>query len=453
MSTPTNTDEVFTNPESVPTPEQEAPSMRFVDIHIYDVSPEDATQTLDRPLTEGEEAYQPKEWQEQQTEPRKTHTKRYPSPLFLVLVALFILLLITGGLTYFYLFTPSVTVTIVPSSAQVQTTSTITIVAQAPDAMNNQIEGRSLPVLTMSQSQTIATTGRTELVAQSGHGSITFYNAATYPQTIVAGTLLTGKDGIQVATNQSVTVPAVNYPTLGAATVSAHAVQTGPESNIEAGDIYGPCCVQNISAVNGGFTGGENAQTYQSVAGQDIDTATTNLKRSLLQSVQIALTAQVQSGETLLTPLSCETHSSTDHQVGAKATLVQVTVNESCTGIAYDTQAFQQQITQAQTQAADRELRAHDQLSGVQATVQNVVPGSSPGTYTLTVQSNGMWVYHFSQAELNHLAMSIAGKGKGQATTLLLHTRGVQTVSLQFAPGITTIPTDPSHIHMLFLMG
>ena len=445
MSNTIDTDALPSEKSQIPQPEQEVAPVRYVDVHIYEEMPPDEQDTgsIETTLQEGACS------SDKQTKPLQTRQKRSISPVWLILPAVFMLVVIVGSLVYPVVFAPSVTVTIIPKVTPLQTESIVTIVQNNADRTSNQINGQALPALTMSQSQSQATTGTTYQEARPGHGTLIFYNAALSSQTIEAGTLITGKDGIQVVTDVVVTVPAERLPTLGEAHVSAHTVQRGPAGNINARDIYGSCCLLNIQVANSAFTGGQDAQTYQSVAKQDIDTVVSRLQASLTQSALTALSAQLQSSETLVTPPTCETHSRSDHEVGDKATQVQVTVSQTCIGVAYDTQQFQQVVRQAQTQGADSERRAYSQLSGIQATVQKTAPASQPGTYQITVQSRGTWVYQFSAATLSHLAKSIAGKNIQQAIPFLLHTAGIQQVSFS-ASG--SLPSDPQKIHFLFLV-
>jgi Baseplate J-like protein len=442
-----NTDEIVPDP-AIPRPDQEEMSIQLIDIHLYKISQEEI-KSIESTLQETEETAQPEVWQEQK-EPLKKQPKRTLSAMLLVLIALSVLVSSGGSLAYFLLCMPTVTITIIPKSVQVETTGTITIDTSTASPSNGEIPGRLLPAITMSQTQTIATTGTTYQEARSGRGTITFYNAALYPQTIAAGTLLTGADGTQVVTDQAVTVPAVSYPTLGAASVSAHAVQPGPSGNIKAGDIYGPCCLQNISAENHVFTGGLEASTYQSVSEPDIESAGAHLLASLTQAVTAVLSTQVYNSETLITPPTCQPKITADHEVGDKATQVQVTEALSCTALAYDTASFRQRITQALQLAADNQKLANARLEGVpQATIQGVGSSDHPFTYTLTVQSHGRWVSQFSQSTLSHLAASLAGKNTREATQFLLRTPGIQQVSLsQTSP----LPSDPQKIHFLVLM-
>jgi hypothetical protein len=91
----------------------------------------------------------------------------------------------------------------------------------------------------------------------------------------------------------------------------------------------------------------------------------------------------------------------------------------------------------------------HYRLVGdVHTAIQAVTEGSTKGAYQLAVQSRGTWVYQFSEGALIDLKAEISGKNKQQATQLLLHTAGVQDVSLG---NVGTLPSDPQRIHILLL--
>src|SRR5262249_20197526 len=144
----------------------------------------------------------------------------------------------------------------------------------------------------------VPTTGRTNLPAQPGRGTITFYNSALVPQTISAGTLLTGQDSVQIVTDKAVTVTAGKLEINGKATVAAHVIQTGSVGNVRANDIYGSCCLLDIKAANSAFTGGQEAQTYRSVAKSDVDNAVAKLSAMLAQAINAAFGSQLSSNET-----------------------------------------------------------------------------------------------------------------------------------------------------------
>ena len=366
--------------------------------------------------------------------------RQHTRSLVLLSVILCVCALVVGWLLSMSPFwTPTTTVTLVPVSRTLETRLTVTI---GENADKSQVLGRILPTVTMSQARTIPATGKAHQDAQSAHGSITFYNGATYAQTIPAGTLLIAANGVQVIIDQDVTIGPANFPTFGQESVSAHATQAGPGGNLKAGAIYGACCRANISAVNGAFSGGQDARDYQSVTQHDLDTAGASLKASLEQSTTAALQTQVKSTETLATPLHCQQNTSANHRLGEEAASVQVTLDETCTSIVYQTQALQTLITQALTTQAQQQL-------GTQYTPSGDVHITTTTQGTTTIQATGTqtWMYQFSQAEQDHIRASIAGKSQAQAKSLILARPGIQSVSFS---NDTTLP-DVDHIRLLFL--
>lgn len=371
-------------------------------------------------------------------------------PHLLILFAVFAVCL--GVFAYLFvmdilpMFQPSVTVTIIPISRQIDTSDTMTITTTTASVLApHQLAGRVLSSVTMTQAQSTETTGKGHQGEQAGHGYVTFYNSATYAQTVDVGTLLTGADGVQIVTDTDATIPAAVYPTFGQASVSAHAVTTGPAGNIRAADIYGPCCRLNISAVNGAFSGGQNARDFQAVSQHDIDNTASSLKSSLDQSVQAALQTQVHGDESLL-PLPCQQLITADHQAGEEATQVRITASETCTGIAYNAARLHDLVMQQQNQQAATQLGQGYALTGsIQTSVQHVTTKNS--TITLQVKSSGIWAYQFSQAQQEHLKALIVGQSKAQAISTLLHVAGVQTVSID----ADTLPSSPKGINLEFL--
>ena len=92
------------------------------------------------------------------------------------------------------------------------------------------------------------------------------------------------------------------------------------------------------------------------VTQQDINSVASSLKASLDQSVQAALSQQVQPNETLVTPVPCTSTETPDHKAGKEANRVQVTASETCTGEVYDTDALHNLLAQAVTQWVTRQV-------------------------------------------------------------------------------------------------
>jgi VCBS repeat-containing protein len=69
------------------------------------------------------------------------------------------------------------------------------------------------------------------------------------------------------------------------------------------------------------------------------------------------------------------------------------------------------------------------------------------GTVTLTINAEGVWVYHFSIAQKEALANLMANKKKEDVQALLLKQPGVGKVAIQLVGGDGTLfPTDSSQI-------
>src|SRR5258708_7159609 len=92
------------------------------------------------------------------------------------------------------LFRPTATITIVPTHLDSQATLLITAVTGTPVTTKHEVAARFVsttsPVLVASGQAS----GVAHVPATVAYGTLTFYNDAPYPQTIAAGTVLTGAD-------------------------------------------------------------------------------------------------------------------------------------------------------------------------------------------------------------------------------------------------------------------
>ncbi|HEX6478208.1 MAG TPA: baseplate J/gp47 family protein [Ktedonobacteraceae bacterium] len=278
------------------------------------------------------------------TTPRHRHESRRG-----VLVGGFCLLLAGAAIIAFLLspLTDSATISILPQTREITISTMLTVAINGTtNLLEHEIAGRRLSSMTLSQEQTVPITGTGHEDAQAAHGLITFYNASLWLQTVATGTLLAGADGVQVVTDQDAVIPAGSLSTNGQVTVSAHAMQAGPAGNIQAGDIYGPCCRLNVFAQNSrAFRGGQDARSFPMVTKADINGVAASLKVSLMQSVEASFQAQVRNDETLLMP-RCTPAITATHAIGEEATSLGVTVDDTCTGEAYNTQRLHDLIAQ-----------------------------------------------------------------------------------------------------------
>jgi Baseplate J-like protein len=337
-------------------------------------------------------------------------------------------------------------------------TVTITLAAKAQQlAVTGTLQlGRVLSPLTLSQSHTIPTTGRGHQDAKQATGYVTFYNGQFNQVTIPAGTLLTGNDGIQIATDQDSTLPGVdtsaNPPILGQATVAAQATSTGSRGNIAAYDINQACCAPSVFAKNTTpFHGGQNERTFQTVAKSDIANTAAPLKAALNQGVQGVLQGQLKPNEDLVTP-SCTTTTTADHQPGEEATTVKVAVSETCSAVAYDQDALQAKVTDLLNRQAEKKLGAGYSLLGY-PTITITQASSQNSKAVLSFSSQSTWVYALSSKEQKHLKNMLAGKTKEQAMQLLAALPGIESIAMH-SSGFgddTNLPKDLAHIRILVI--
>lgn len=386
--------------------------------------------------------------QQEPVEPSRPRQKKR-LPLVLLVLALCsgvaVLLLVAVPL-----FTASATVTLIPQSQATSATTRFTLVTtSSANPLHDEVPGRLLSALTVSQARTVATTGRGEQPAQAARGLLTFYNALPAVQTIPAGTLLVGADGVQVVSEQDAVLPAAVPPIEGEQSVPAQALMVGPAGNIAAGDISGACCRAGVFVSNRAFTGGQEARTFPMVSQQDRDGAASLLKSELGASAQAAFMAQVRPGETLLVP-RCSPQVTSDQRVGEEATHLTVMVSQTCTGEVYDTEALSRLLTQVVTRQAQRQLGTGYTLTGE---VEAMVISSTVTNQrtTLQVKGTGTWSYQFDEAHLQAMARLIAGKSREQAIATLLHLPGVSQVGLTVSGGSNTLPRDARAIHVLVL--
>src|SRR6266700_4704589 len=221
------------------------------------------------------------------------------------IVALFLLLILAGehmptlmmflAQTYFH---PTATVTLFPTQKRMSQTYSFLAVTGTADPGQQHVSSRLLTLTTPTNSETIKTTGLAQTPPIQAQGTVTFYNEATYEQTIGAGTVLTGSDGVQVVTDETAYVKPGNPPYLGSATVSAHAIQGGILGNLALADINTPCCLSGISAKNmESFSGGEDPKTYPIVSQADVDAATKQLAGMLDPLAKDAIRKQMKATE------------------------------------------------------------------------------------------------------------------------------------------------------------
>jgi hypothetical protein len=373
--------------------------------------------------------------------------------LALVLVAVFVAPVVTLAAT----------VTLVPETRTLSTRLTATALSTGTlDPARQQVAARLLEVGSPLQSQSVPTTGTGHAPARVGEGTVTFYNAAPYSQTVAAGTVLTGNDGVEIVTDAPAVIPAGNPPIEGEATVPAHATAIGPQGNIAPLDLNGLCCLAGISVKNTmAFHDGQDAYDYPMVAQADIDQAAGPLLATLTPATQASLQGEVHPNERLAGPVGCQPAITSDHPVGGDASQVTVSVSVTCHAQVYDHEAVVRLVTNALRQQATTTLGTDYALRGPISTTiiqAGIPPHAKPGTLTLLVTGQGVWVYQVRTAEQARLSMLIAGLSRQAAVQVLQQQEQHHLADIHIeVTGLWTdgsrLPADPARIHLLVALG
>jgi hypothetical protein len=275
---------------------------------------------------------------------------------------------------------------------------------------------------------------------------VTFYNAAPYSQTLAVGTVLTGADGVEIVTDALAVIPAGNPPIEGEVTVPAHTTAIGPQGNIASLDLNGLCCMAGVSVKNAAaFHDGQYAYDYPMVTQADIDHVAGPLLATLTLETQESLQAEVHPNERLAGPVGCQPAVTPDHPVGSNASQVTVSASVTCHVQVYDHEAVVQLVTTTLMHEAMTTLDTDYTLRGTTSTTITQVgtpPHAKPGTLTLLVTGQGVWVYQVHTAEQARLTKLIAGLSRQAA---------VQVTGL-WTDG-SRLPADPARIHLLVAMG
>jgi VCBS repeat-containing protein len=271
----------------------------------------------------------------------------------------------------------------------------------------------------------------------------------TSTQTFQADMTMTNEPGtIQMVLDATVTVPGG-----GTAPVAAHNAQVGTVGNIASRAFCAPVC----GASPGGswrawndnpFTGGQDPHAYTYVQQSDIDGAANSMVSALAPGTQQGVQGKVNSNEHAIGSPQCKPHSNADHAAGDQATTVTVTVTVTCTLEVYDYNGALALASQLlQNQAKQNPGTGYALTGTILSTLTSATPASGQsGTISLTVNSEGIWVFQFSDAQKQTLKASLAGKHKSAMLSWLESQPGVKTATIQITGSSDLLPGDPSQI-------
>jgi hypothetical protein len=389
--------------------------------------------------------------------------RRLPRLRWTLIVLVLVVLLVLGGvlgtlsgmlpLALVFPGITSATVTITPDSKVVQQSYQIAAVTTLADSAQRQVQARFLSSTTTLQTKTIPATGSGSYPARHAVGELIFYNALPQAQDVPKGTVVTDDQGIEVISDQDALIPAAQLAQQSNQMVPAHALLAGVRGNAFHLDTARSCCHPGVSVVSSGdFQGGQDASTYTYVQQSDIDTATTALMATLMDTGQNALKKQVAPSEQMVGTAQCVPDTISDHAAGEQAKTVTVSVQVTCTGEVYDQQATQQLAEYLLKADVEKQVGpSYTLLNRITTTVSSIQKKDASGTLQLQVSASGLWSYQFGDAQKATFARLITGQKADQAVKILLQQPGVHNARINlFLAYNNTLPADPHQITVIW---
>ncbi|GAC1350307.1 MAG: hypothetical protein NVSMB27_31560 [Ktedonobacteraceae bacterium] len=389
--------------------------------------------------------------------PRRETKKRRRRPLLIAAILALLLLLIPGTVAAFYTFDypATVTATITPLHTILKNTFDITMVSSKPIAARNQVAGvRLISSSNFSQTNLGSATGVGHTTAIRATGQVTLQSTFTNFTVIFSAgySLPVGSTGLYADLSQS-----FNLTSGQTLTTSAYITTAGAKGNIAAGAINDVCCVneqgytgevtfKNYSA----FGGGVDSKSYPVVQQSDINNAIPS-DIPLKQSGQADLRKQVQKNEHFFNTPQCTSSWSPSTYAGSKVSSFSVTTSASCTGEVYNILPARSMAVDLLKNQASTRLDPSYQLASniVTRVIQTKLIDAKQGTLQLTVEAEGIWGFHFSDAQKQNLAQLINGRSLQDAQAFLSHQTGVSNAQVIISGDFwiwNKVPTSLDHI-------
>ncbi len=345
------------------------------------------------------------------------------------------------------------TITITPDSKVEQDSYVIQAVTGNANLAKRQILLRQLSFSPKEQSKVVTATGVGHVPAQAATGKLAFYNGSNQDFVVGSTTAIPGPNGISVETDGPADIPAAHLPTEGTITVNAHVTTAGASGNMAAGAINETCCASGgfIRVVSSAFTGGQDEKDYTFLQQSDVDGYVNQIKSTLSQQALSGVKGQLKPNEQLAGDPECTTQSREDQPVGDQGhdvTSANVTVDATCTGLAYDARGAQILAQDLLQRKAISDLGQAYVLAGTVVT-KSTVTDVNDGVVTLQVMVSGTWSYRLNDKEKQTLASQLANKTRVAAQGYLDASKGISKAKIDIANGGDSLPDDPGQIRII----
>jgi hypothetical protein len=188
------------------------------------------------------------------------------------------------------------------------------------------------------------------------------------------------------------------------------------------------------------------------VSQNDLDGVKATLNTQLQQQALRQLQDQMAAGEQIAGQTVFTTKVSSDNPVGAQVNQVRVQVSVLASALVYNIETAHQVAEQLLSKQASQTLKGNYRLKGSPSFTNTAgVQLAQNDVVYLSVAVRGVWVYNFSDQQINTWLQSIKGATPTLASTYLTSQRGVSSVQVQLPFGTDHLPMSIDQINVVFV--
>jgi hypothetical protein len=258
-------------------------------------------------------------------------------PIYPALILLAVLI-IGGGIYWWFVPKAVVTIFVAPKSFQEQVSISFNSNGQFDES--KAVIPAQFVTSQATGDKTKSTTGA-KLVGDKANGSVQIANGNSKSINLAAGTILTSTSGLKFVTNTEASISGQLLPgTPGTATLAVTAGDIGAQYNLAKGEVFKVGVFEKslVAATSQSDFSGGSSQQIAAVSAEDQKNLETDLKTELSGNVMSDLQGKVTSDQIFVEDLASIDVASVnfDHKVGDVAETLKLSLSVNATGVLAD---------------------------------------------------------------------------------------------------------------------
>lgn len=357
--------------------------------------------------------------------------------LKLLAIPVFIILLILGGIWYF--FGVKATATLLINPKNVEASQSVTFSSTDNTNLDSSIIGGTVVPIQEDGKVSTDATGKKD-IGDKAKGTVTIYNNDDSSHTISAGSTITSANGLKFVTAKDVTVASASGDIFsgtkpGTQSVDVTAANIGTEYNLPSGTKFAVGSSTVIAAKNDNAFSGGTKKSVTVVAQADLDKLTQDLTQSLSDKANQDM--QKNGGGKELLPVFLSTDISNkqfDQKIGDEASSVNLSATISFQALSYtktDLTALGQKILEKNNN--NDNVASNNLTTDIQDTT--VSKDGKSVAAKLSVKAGLL-----PKVDTSQVAKRLAGKSFDQAAEILSDIPQLASVKATLSPNLFFLP-------------